>query len=160
MHFAGFLFWNILEFEYFCIDIQFFCFFYFFTRTTNQYFILFKCTFILLALRCLVFIPGSIFCFWKMHQPFSIVFLKCSDFFKEERSSCVLKNSLLTFIFSLTNTQTSRAEVFCKKGAKLTGKHLSLFISFNKIIRNFIQKRLQRGWFPVNIVKFLRTAFL
>ena len=30
----------------------------------------------------------------------------------------------------------------------------------NKFARNFIKKRLEHRCFPVNIVKFLRTAFL
>ena len=60
--------------------------------------------------------------------------------------------------------QKQPPEVFRKKGvlknfAKFTRKHLcgSLFGVFEV---NFIKKRLQHRYFPVNIMKFLRTPIL
>ena len=68
----------------------------------------------------------------------------------------------------LVNFRSSRPEVFCRKGvlknfAKFSGKHLyqSLFISKVADLRpaTLLKKRLQNRCFPVNFVKFLRTAF-
>ena len=67
------------------------------------------------------------------------------------------------------NQRSSRLEVFCKKGVirnftKFTGKHLCQSLFFNKIagLRVLGLRRQVRLWhrcFPVNFVKFLRTAF-
>ena len=60
--------------------------------------------------------------------------------------------------------RSSRLQILFKIGAPknfaiLTGKHLcwSLFLGLKAC--NFIKKRLQHRCFPVNIAKFLRTAF-
>ena len=69
----------------------------------------------------------------------------------------------------LTAEQSSRPEVFCKKGvlrdfAKFTGKHLCQRLFFDKVAglrsATFLKKRLGHRCFPVNFAKFLRTHFL
>ena len=69
---------------------------------------------------------------------------------------------------------SSRPEVFCKKGVlrnltKFTGKHLWQSLFFNKAAglrlrltlrpATLLKRRLWHRCFPVNFVKFLRTAF-
>ena len=58
--------------------------------------------------------------------------------------------------------------MFCKKGdlknfTKFTGKDLCRSLLFDKVSdlshATLLKKRLQRRFFPVNITKFLRTAF-
>ena len=66
-----------------------------------------------------------------------------------------------------TRFKSSRSHVFFKIGVVLknfaifTGKHLCLSLFLIKLQGfNFIKKGLQHRCFPVNIAKFLRTAFL
>ena len=63
--------------------------------------------------------------------------------------------------------RSSRPEVFCKKGVlrnfvEFTGKHLCQNFFFNKVEgpkpATLLKKRPWHRWFPVNFVKFLRTA--
>ena len=61
--------------------------------------------------------------------------------------------------------RSSRPELFCKKDvlkdfAEFTGNYSRQRLFFDKKLCNFIKKRLQRGCFPVNFPKFLRTLFL
>ena len=63
--------------------------------------------------------------------------------------------------------RSSRPDVFCKRGvlrnfAKLTRKHLRQILFFNKVAglrpATLLQKSLWHRYFPVNFMKFLRTA--
>ena len=76
------------------------------------------------------------------------------------------------FLFSSKDSDScfrnSRPEVFCKKGvlrnfAKLTGKHLCQSF-LNKVAglrpAALLKRTLWHRCFPVNLAKFLRTAFL
>ena len=63
-------------------------------------------------------------------------------------------------------TQKQPPEVFLKfklKFHKITGKHLSHGLFFNKVagLRSvtLLKKKLRHGCFPVNFVIFLRTPF-
>ena len=82
--------------------------------------------------------------------------------------------SMVNFKISLVENQclpfrSSRSQMFFKVGvlksyAIFTGKHLrwSLFLIKFKSFRpawNFIKKKLEHRYFPVNIAKILRTAF-
>ena len=64
--------------------------------------------------------------------------------------------------------RSSPLEVFCKKDflrnfAKFKGKHLCQSLFFNKVAElrpaTLLEKRFWHRCFPVNFVRFLRTAF-
>ena len=88
-------------------------------------------------------------------------------------------HSLLLIRFTLYSAPSSSSsllllrggslEMFYKKGvlryfAKFTGKHLCQSLDFNKIAglrpATLLRKRLWNRYFPVNIMKFLRTPFV
>ena len=87
---------------------------------------------------------------------------------------CNLSN-LSLYLFSinktatlLSNSRSSRSEVFCKKGvirnfAKFIGKYLRQSLFCNKVAplrpATILKKRLWDRCFPVNFAKFLRTPF-
>ena len=48
-----------------------------------------------------------------------------------------------------------------KNSAIFTGKHSCLESPFNKVALNFVTKKdIQHRYFPLNIAKFLKTAFV
>ena len=76
------------------------------------------------------------------------------------------KERIVHFLqFCLSLFRSSRSEMFCGKGVlknfvKLTVKHLSQGLFFNKVAGlacNFIKKRLWYMCFSVNFTKFLRA---
>ena len=78
--------------------------------------------------------------------------------------------TIISFCFSCFEVfRRSRPEVLYKKGvlrdfAKFTGKHLRQSLFFNKVSglrpATLLKKRIWHRCFPLNFVKFLRTALL
>ena len=78
-------------------------------------------------------------------------------------------NVLLIYLkYTLVYIQKQPPEVFCEKGVlrnftKFTRKHLCQSLFFNKVAglrhTTLVKKRLWHRYFPVNLVKFLRTSF-
>ena len=79
-----------------------------------------------------------------------------TDVFRDYRNGTLVENRLMNNRF-FQYLQKQSLEVSCKKGVRLTGKHLWWSLIFNFI--NFIKKRLVNKCFPVNIAKFLKIIF-
>ena len=76
-----------------------------------------------------------------------------------QSSKCLYKTLSRCFqieqMLELANLRSSHLEMFCGKDVL---KYFAIFADIQT--RNFIKKRLQHRFFPVNIVKFLRPPIL
>ena len=70
----------------------------------------------------------------------------------------------VTYIYRSSHRRCSVKKDVFRNFTKFTGKHLRQSLFFNKVAglspTTLLKKRLWHRFFPVNFVKFLRTAFL